>query len=1530
MRTVEASYIVRVERGPDAGKLFPIGARAILGRQGDIVLTDAGVSRMHAQLELDPAGLRVSTLGAARTAVNDTPLIGATAVRSGSVIQLGETTALRVHVLTCSGPSRAPNLATATVHGGVVEQAAFIDECTIGRDRDRSQLHLDDSQVSRLHAIVRHRSNGFTIEDLGSANGTFVAGSRLTPHIEHDVAGPISIGGHEIDLASTVVLGADVREITIRTIDGNEHAVRVEAGPHSTVADITESLMEAFPGNGDLLLWRAHDGLVPGSEEPWSMLDVQRGERWMLDLDWLGERSDLREAVRGRVGQALVTMSGSYTIPVNRPPRTTTGGTAPRLSPPPLPNEPSWRAQGGLWQLLGAIGGSSAMVVAALLVGGGFIVFAIVGVLAALVTTLATVGAFRSRRRLRLREFDERLARFDRLLACATAQLAADARHSAPRSDELLDWLGRIDERIWERRPHHSDWGQLRVGLGIVPTPIEVAEVDRWQDEAHLSALHRVLGRHALVVDHPVLLPGTAGSVLAVRGRPSEVAALGRSLIVQACTLHDPRSLPVAVVAVDESWSWTEWLPHVQTSTRFGTSTSKSPDAAESLIRRLREEHGPSPDRRGDRGPAQVLIVLCPGALAVPGAEALCRELSGSTCLTLVLSGDDGRLPPDPTSMVVASGGRASVANATVSSTDVESSIEGMTPSQAVRAARLLAPLIDMADRSPATRLPSIMRRSLDGETIDLSDSWSTHGIRPCAIGATDDGNELTIDLRANGPHGVLCGTTGSGKSELIKTIVIALALEHHPETLNFFLIDFKGGSTFYELERLPHVVGVVTDLENDRSLAERAFVSLDAEIVRRKALLERARAIDIIEYERRATGTPLPNLVVVIDEFALLKEQFPDLVPRLDTVAKQGRSLGIHLVLGTQDPRQVVSPDIRSNTNLWISLRVVMREQSIEVLGTPDAANIAPGMSGRGFVRYGASDGVLGFQTYWVTRSASDDRSREVRLLDLNGRPRSGARPHTSSGPTILSSLVELILAEADRRGTRVEPLWLDPLPSHIDGLQLDAGDHQGATTGLQWVCGLFDDPASLSQGPLVIDLAALAHVVAVGAFGSGKTTFMRSAITGLTDHLDPELLHIYVIDGGNGDLGSAVRDVPNVAATVGIDDQERILRVARRMRVEIETRRRRAEISGRWSPAQGSPFIIVFIDEYTAIRELAERWVDGELQDVLALLLQAGPGVGVHVVTSTPQISDMRQATFAMFGGHLLLRLADPTDYRSMGTPILPAKAPPGRGWWHEQSSVLVQVAERSATPTDRSPTPWWPRAIPSMPTEFDLELALDRVETPEGLLIGLGGDEVEPVWFDPRRGRPHLAVIGEARSGRTTALVAIGVASSRIDPARALHWLGSIPSTWPTGASASVTDLADAADLFRDLEGPALLLLDDAERISDPSACAALTGLVRTGLNRDIWIVAAGRPSEFLRSYEDWVRSLLALQTGLLLCPTPDVEIALELRPSRTRPPQLPGRALLAVVGQAIPVQIGLTHPLDDSGRPLPHFQQTFRRG
>ncbi|MCL2552694.1 MAG: FtsK/SpoIIIE domain-containing protein, partial [Actinomycetia bacterium] len=529
-----------------------------------------------------------------------------------------------------------------------------------------------------------------------------------------------------------------------------------------------------------------------------------------------------------------------------------------------------------------------------------------------------------------------------------------------------------------------------------------------------------------------------------------------------------------------------------------------------------------------------------------------------------------------------------------------------VSPAWCARLARCLSPIRDISGDTEDSAIPSASRLldvlELEPPTEDaITARWRMSPISTQAVVGESYDGPFAIDIRKDGPHGLIAGTTGSGKSELLQTIVASLAVANTPEAMTFVLVDYKGGSAFKDCVQLPHTVGMVTDL--DAHLVERALESLGAELKRREHILAEAGAKDIEDYtdflKRMPELKPMPRLLIVIDEFASMVRELPDFVTGLVNIAQRGRSLGIHLILATQRPSGVVSPEIRANTNLRIALRVTDGSESSDVIDAPDAGNISKSTPGRAYVRLGATS-LVPFQSGRVggrRPGAVENVSVApwVGVVDWSQLGRSAPqRPAGAKGEedeiTDLKVLVEAICAANERMGIPAQHSpWLPALPDSLQLGELPVPAPLGSLPAAPY--GVEDLPALQARRPVAIDFHSFGHLLAAGAPRSGRSQLLRTIAGSLANTLSTADLHLYGIDCGNGALNALTR-LPHCGAVVGRSQSERAIRLMGRLKAEM-TRRQEllaadgfADIGEQRSAAateeERLPHIVVLLDRW------------------------------------------------------------------------------------------------------------------------------------------------------------------------------------------------------------------------------------------------------------------------------------------------------------------------------------------------------------
>jgi S-DNA-T family DNA segregation ATPase FtsK/SpoIIIE len=1232
---------------------------------------------------------------------------------------------------------------------------------------------------------------------------------------------------------------------------------------------------------------------------------------------------------------AVGAAEGSGQLTFSRPPRLVPPAEPARLRLPSPPPAPERRRLPLLTVLLLPL----VLAVAGAIAFGNarFLLFGLLSPVGALVTQLAAGRRGRQGHREKVAEHAERVSRLEGEIAAAVVTEERWRRASSPDPAAAALLAVGPRQRLWERRFTDSDFLTLRAGTAELPSSVEVE--DPSQDEHRRRAPRPAR-------DVPVTVALRDVGVLGVCGDGS-APRLGAWLVLQAALLHSPADLRICVLSLtgeDGRWSWARWLPHAtvrdEDALRFIGTTPESIGrrVAElnALVAARRQAGGRTP-RGGAHDEPDVLVVLdgahrlrmLPGVPALlregptAGVHAVCLEveerLLPEECGAVAVCGPDG-LRVQPTDAVPVVGARP----------------DAPTFAWCDDVARLLAPLRILREREDDAALPASVRLLdlLDLEPVDpgrIAAGWAVGGRSTTAlIGAGLDGR-FQLDLVADGPHGLIAGTTGAGKSELLQTLVASLAVANRPDELTFVLVDYKGGSAFAECRALPHTVGMVTDL--DAHLVQRALVSLGAELRRREHVLADAGAKDIDDYQlrrRRDPGLPtLPRLVLVIDEFASMVRDLPDFVTGLVNIAQRGRSLGIHLILATQRPAGAITPDIQANTNLRIALRTTDGNESRDIIGVPDAGNLPPRIPGRAYARVGQS-AVLPFQAARIggrrpgaTRPAPTlPELTELRWASIGDPvpPTPGGSDETDVEETDLGALCRAVrAAAADLRIPAPRAPWLPPLPDLLPLSKVPGAGTDPPATGTptppdgdRAVIGLIDRPAEQSRDPLTVDLATAGHLHIVGSPRSGRSQALRTVAAALTRLHSCADLHLYGVDCGNGAL-HPLAELPHTGAVVDRRQPERLGRLFDRLTAEVASRQ--ALIGGRGvadltelrtltQPEERPPHIVLMIDRFEVFEREFADYDRGSLLDKLTRVLRDGAGAGVHMILAGDRVlGSYRYA--GTTEDRIVLRLNDRADYATfgIGKAAVPDQLPPGRGLLATdgsevqiavlgddpsgaaQSEALAQHAATVITRDAHIPARRRPRPIDPLPDRIGFDEAW--AARPDGAgplwaMIGVGGDELAASGPD-LAGVPTFAVGGPPRSGRSTALAAIARSLTRAGTAvvivaprpSPLRELAGLP-----GVRALITDPDVPRTDFRAALGgidtpTAVVVIDDAELLLHSEIEPDLVALARGAAGPGWALVVGGNADALSTALSGWIAQVRRNRAGALLAPQSSTE-------------------------------------------------------
>lgn len=1158
----------------------------------------------------------------------------------------------------------------------------------------------------------------------------------------------------------------------------------------------------------------------------------------------------------------------------NRPPRLEVEPVADVVELPALPEEPVPRSRMG-WAMLVAPLVMGAVMAIALRPLMGLI--ALVGPLMLVMSWAEDRLRIRKVRRTNATEWDSRLSKLEIGLKAAAESELQRRKTAHPPIVDLLEHPRLLANDLWARRPNQDSFLRVSLGLGstrwIPPTPAGSESMP--DDVAGLIAEASVLS------DSPVEVSLLGGAGLGVAGDRSSALALVRAILLRLSVQQGPADLRLAVITVDpEEWKWCTWVPHFHLdpgSLRCRLGADR--EDIERVLRSLADE-----DRH--------CVVVVDGL--EPSIGTRVASLVDTGRISAIIVQDEVNDLPGVCGAVVDVDGSRAVVRSSGEGEPIRLRLDGVAQDVAAYAARCLHGIDDLEDWTCSSRLPAVVPLSrlvpaVGSEAIVRSWSVPSTGLN-VAVGMTEDG-AFEIDLVADGPHALVAGTTGSGKSEFLRSLIAAMATAYGPDRVNFALIDYKGGSAFDACESLPHVVGLVTDL--DTYMARRALRSITAEIRHRERVLRAAGAESIDKYPRSALEV-LPRLVVVVDEFAALSADLPEFIPALIDVAQRGRSLGIHLILATQRPAGVVGDAIRANTNLRVALRTQTGAESSDVIGEPAAAQLPRHRPGRGYARLGPGE-LIAFQAATGSLAIDSDGSGGVSLAEVNfgWEPveKNTDSPSVGSGANDLDALVSMVGTAAAEMGLANPRMpWADPLPS-----QVRLGD---GPSPLRAVIGIADEPDRQQVVDLEWNLED-GGLLAFGTAGSGVSDALVAACFAQATTVDPGSLHIYGLDGGGGSL-DVMTAWPHVGAVVGISDRERTLRLIRRLDDRLTERQS--------CPAQ-SPPILIAIDRVDSVLAALDGPADFAVRDALIRVVGEGPQFGIVPLLSASRPAAIPAVLAAGISHRFCFRLADPFEYSAVG--ISPKDVPDlvrGRGF--DMSGRMIQVGV---------PTPEGLRRLGSIefagPLAPPIEVLPSRVPisglVPESIVsgsgwsvpVGLGDSDLAPIGFQLHPG-DHVLVAGPPRSGRTTTLASIGRLAAMSIPDVEVLALSGRHSALEHASGLLLETVGELVEAVRKSSGPTLVLVDDAERIADP----ALDGLFDDHRD-DLHVIAAGRADALRSLYQHWTRQVRRCRLGISLQPEPELDGDLwQTRFPRHGPAiRQPGRGYLVSAGRVELVQV-----------------------
>lgn len=1192
--------------------------------------------------------------------------------------------------------------------------------------------------------------------------------------------------------------------------------------------------------------------------------------------------------------------------------------------PPSLP-EPTGADMSSMLMYLPMLASSAAMMLFFVRPGGGVTTYLAGGLMALSGVGMLVAGLGRGsgdrKRRLRgeRRDYLRYLAQLRRRIGRLAEQQAKALAWVHPEPTALWSLTG--TKRMWERRPSNGDFAEVRIGTGsqrlsVSLTPPQTKPVEDLEPLC-ASALRRFVEAHWSVPDQPSAIQLRGFARVLVHPRPTVLDGadagpddalpdhagpaspasadtdpadprrdLVRAMICQLASFHSPEDLRILVCASQEhrqDWEWVKWLPHAQHPTAVDGAGAQRliVDSFPDLERLLDPAFNDRPrmDDPALPGKDEPYVVIVVDDVPVP----LTARLAVSSVRNAILIDTSGsvRWSADPLTLRLRVDhdnvdliGRAENGKETVTRLcrpDRMGVVHARTLARRLSPYRL-ASSVEAGDAlSVDLDLTALLGlgdpRTFDPAAIQARRSrWDQLRV---PIGISTGGTPVELDIKeaaqgGMGPHGMVIGATGSGKSELLRTLVLALAVTHSSEILNFVLVDFKGGATFLGLERLPHVSALITNLADELPLVDRMQEALQGELQRRQELLRQAGYASLRDYEKaRADGQPLaalPTLFLVVDEFSELlatKREFADLFVM---IGRLGRSLGVHLLLASQRLDEGRMHQLESHLSYRIGLRTFSAIESRSVIGVPDAYEL-PAAPGNGFLRADTTT-LVRFKAAYVSAPMPTAARREQRAVarltvvpyqvDHVPLPDAVIPPpdpqpcaqDQDSGQRLLDVVVERLMGH----GPLAHQVWLPPLaqPPTLDdllpplrgctGQGLLAEDVAGRGR-LRVPVGITDRPLEQRRDLLVADLTGVGgHVGISGGPQSGKSTLVRTLLTSLALTHTPREVQFFCLDFGGGTL-AGLAELPHMGGVTGRLDRERVTRTIAEV-AGVLTRRevafpahgidtmatfRRLRLSGELPPGADDGFgdIFLVVDGWSFLRQDFEA-----LEGAFSQIATQGLNHGIHLVVTASRWSEIRPWLRDLLGSRFELHLGDPVESEVGMRQAANVPAVPGRGLTREGVHFLsalpridgqsraddLNTAQHSLV---QAVAAAWPGPVAPTVRMLPTRLEVEQLTEPSGnrhVVLGLDEQHLAPVLCDFDQ-QPHLMLFGEQGSGKTNLLHLIAGSITRRNTAAQARFLvadsrrdlyNAVPLNHQIGyavTAASLTELvAEATEAVR----------------------------------------------------------------------------------------------------------------------------------
>lgn len=976
-----------------------------------------------------------------------------------------------------------------------------------------------------------------------------------------------------------------------------------------------------------------------------------------------------------------------------------------------------------------------------------------------------------------------------------------------PTINNVYDIVENLERRLWERRDNHEDFLLVRLGTGKCEPTFEI-EVPKREFKNHDDVLeekpYEIKEKYKTINSAPIMVDFKNVGSMGVVGSNNGICDFISNTAVDITAHHSNEEVKLMFLLDDQlmnKLSWLRWLPHTWSEDKKIRLMSRNKENAQDILKGfyklLSERAGQSRNASNNNLNIPHYIIYISNREFLdnnPIVQFIGREADLGVTFVFLYE-DIAYLPKECNCIVQITVGNSGKLQYTNSSEQViEFNYNVLSDEQYINYAKILSPIYIEGGFTADSLRNSITLFELynikSASQLDLNSYWSRDMIyksMAAPLGVLSGDKVVSLDLheKHHGPHGLVAGTTGSGKSEILQSYIASMAINFHPHDVTFIVIDFKGGGMANLFKDLPHMVGAITNIDGNQIY--RSLKSIDAELKKRQRVFAEYDVNHIDSYMKLYKSgiakTPIPHLIMVVDEFAELKSEHPDFMAKLISTARIGRSLGVHLILATQKPAGVVDNQIWSNSKFKLCLKVQTKEDSNEMLKSPLAADIVN--PGRAYLQVGNNEIFELFQSAWSGATVVEDDELNITDFEISEVSLEGIRTkifstkdnrNSESQQTELDNIVEFI--DNYCKNKNIEKLngpWLEPLETKI---YLDSIINKPLNNWMSIPIGIYDDPDNQAQDILEIDFGTKGNLFIVGSATSGKTTLLQTILVSLMRKYNPTEVNMYILDFGSRILKS-LEVSPHVGGVITSDEEEKMKNFINFILKEMSRRKQLFSSVGVTSLQSYReviddymPHIMIVIDNYAA---LSEYFNDHE--DSLNTISREGSSLGITIVATASQTNAMRYKMLANFGQRIALNCNDKLEYMNVieNCRMQPTNVQ-GRGLTSIDKTIVefhtalpfkgdneVERAQKQKEFIDDLNKSWDGRrakSIPMMPQILELsrvlledsELILDTMKYPVSIGISEGDIEYKHINLLEY---PVISVVGKPKFGKSNFL-------------------------------------------------------------------------------------------------------------------------------------------------------------------------------